>query len=169
MYYNNELTITMKNKMTAKSALLAAKETLSTTTIAEYCEGEFAKFADSLFVKENEIHCGDEAAVYGDSYGVVFPEILKAIAIQGIEFSGKSFWYSDYDTERWEFTFNGEELVITSVRHFVDEEPECSQCEDVYNWDSEEGCYVCSECGHRMSKEDFDAACEVTKVEKIAF
>ena len=51
MYYNNELTITMKNKMTAKSALLAAKETLSTTTIAEYCEGEFAKFADSLFVK----------------------------------------------------------------------------------------------------------------------
>ena len=94
MYYNNELTITMKNKMTAKSALLAAKETLSTTTIAEYCEGEFAKFADSLFVKENEIHCGDEAAVYGDSYGVVFPEILKAIAIQGIEFSGKSFWYS---------------------------------------------------------------------------
>ena len=169
MYYNNELTIAMKNKTIAASALLAAKEILATTAIEEYCKGEFAKFADSLFVKENEISCGDEAAVYGDSYELVFPEILKAIASMGNEFNGKSFWDSDYDTEWWEFSFDGKELMIASTRHYIDDEPECSQCEDMYNWDNEEGCYVCSECGHRISKEDFNAACEITKVEKITF
>ena len=46
MYFYNELTITMKNKMTAETAIHAAKEALITTSIKEYCNGEFAKFAD---------------------------------------------------------------------------------------------------------------------------
>ena len=170
MYYYNELTITMKNKMTAETAIHAAKEALITTAIKEYCNGEFAKFADSLFVKKNAIHCGDEAAIYGDSYEQVLPEILKALAAQGNEFSGNSYWYSDYDTEWWEFSFDGKELMITSTRHNVDDEPACSQCEDSgYFGEDEEGYLVCTECGHRISKEDFFAACEVIKVEKIAF
>jgi len=170
MYFYNELTITMKNKMTAETAIHAAKEALITTSIKEYCNGEFAKFADSLFVKENAIYCGDEAAVYDDSYELVLPEILKAIAAQGNEFSGKSYWYSDYDTEWWEFSFDGKELMITSTRHNVDDEPECSHCEDsVYFWENEEGYHVYPECGHRISHDEYIAACEITKIEKITF
>ena len=170
MNYNNELTITMNTNTAATAAMMTAKEVLTNTSIEEYCKGEFAKLANCLVVTENEVNYSDEAAVHCESYELVLVEILKALAAQGNEFSGNSYWYSDYDTEWWEFSFDGKELMITSTRHNVDDEPACSQCEDSgYFGEDEEGYLVCTECGHRISKEDFFAACEVIKVEKIAF
>ena len=55
MYWYNELTIAMNNKKAATAAMAAAKNVLTTTAIEEYCEGEFAEFADSLLVKKNEV------------------------------------------------------------------------------------------------------------------
>ena len=170
MQYNNELTITMNTNTAATAAMMTAKEVLANTTIKEYNKGEFAKFASCLMVAESKVNCADGAAVHYESYELVLPEILKAIAAQGNEFSGKSFWYSDYDTECWEFSFDGKELMIASTHHNVDDEPECSQCEDsVYFWENENGYHVCPECGHRISHDEYIAACEITKVEKITF
>ena len=78
MYWYNELTIAMNNKTAATAAMAAAKNVLTTTSIEEYCEGEFAEFADSLLVKKNEVRCADEAAIWGDTYELVLPEIYKA-------------------------------------------------------------------------------------------
>ena len=171
MYWYNELTIAMNNKTAATAAMAAAKNVLTTTSIEEYCEGEITKFADSLLVKKNEVRCADEAAIWGDTYELVLPEILKAIAAQGNEFHGNSYWYSDYDTERWEFSFDGKELTITSTRHNVDDEPVCQECEEeaTYYWAADGDYYVCPECGHRITVEEFEAACETTKVQKFTF
>ena len=169
MYWNNELTITMNNKKAATAAMAVAKNVLTTTSIEEYCEGEFAGFADSLLVKKNEVRCADEAAIWGDTYEQVLPEILKAIAAQGNEFHGDSYWYSDYDTEWWEFSFDGKELTITSTFHCRDDEA-CVNCEDGnYVWDKENDCHYCSDCGHRITNEEFFAICETTKVQKFTF
>ena len=170
MYWYNELTISMNNKKAATAAMAAAKNVLTTTSIEEYCEGEFAEFADSLLVKKNEVRCADEAAIWGDTYELVLPEILKAIAAQGNEFHGNSYWYSDYDTENWEFSFDGKELTITSTRHNVDDEPMCQECEEgSYAWEKEGDCYVCIDCGHTITVEEFEAACETTRVQKFTF
>ncbi len=169
MYWYNELTIAMSDKTAATAAKAAAKNVLNTTSIEEYCEGELAKFADSLMVRKNEVRCKRDAAVWGDTYELVLPEILKAIAAQGNEFHGKSYWYSDYDTEWWEFSFDGKELTITATRHNVDDEPMCQDCEEVYEYDEDAECYVCPECGHEISEEEFFAACETTKVQKFTF
>ena len=99
MYWYNELTISMNNNTAATAAMAAAKNVLATTSIEEDCKGEFAEFADSLLVEKHEVRCAEEAAVWGDTYELVLPEILKAIAAQGNEFRGNSYWYSDYDTE----------------------------------------------------------------------
>ena len=50
MYWYIELTIAMNNKNAATSAMTAAKNVLTSTSIEEYCEGEITKFADSLLV-----------------------------------------------------------------------------------------------------------------------
>lgn len=169
MYWYNELTITMNNKTAATAAMAAAKNVLTTTSIEEYCEGEFAEFADSLLVKKNEVCCADEAAIWGDTYELVLPEILKAIAAQGNEFHGSSYWYSDYDTEWWEFSFDGKELTITSTFHCLDDEA-CLNCEEgSYAWEEENDCYVCIDCGHRITEEEFFATCETTKIQKFTF
>ena len=90
MYWYNELTIAMNNKKAATAAMAAAKTVLTTTSIEEYCEGEFAQFANCLMVTDNEVCCTDEASVRCETYELVLPEILKAIADQGYEFHGKS-------------------------------------------------------------------------------
>ena len=170
MYWYNELTISMNNENAATAAMAAAKNVLTTTSIEEDCKGEFAGFADSLLVSENEVRCADEAAVWGDTYELVLPEILKAIAAQGNEFRGNSYWYSDYDSEWWEFSFDGKELTITSTRHNVDDEPMCQECEeDSYYYDEDAECYICPECGHELTEDEFRTACETTKVQKFTF
>ena len=169
MYWYNELTISMNHKKAATAAMEAAKNVLNTTSIEEYREGEITEFADSLLVKKNEVRCADEAAIWGDTYELVLPEILKAIAAQGNEFHGNSYWYSDYDTEWWEFSFDSKELTITATRHNVDDEY-CRNCEDgSYTWEKEDDCYVCIDCGHRITVEEFERFCETTKVQKFTF
>ena len=64
MYWYNELTIAMNNKTAATAAMAVAKNVLTTTSIEEYCEGEFAGFADSLLVKKNEVLCDGDGAVH---------------------------------------------------------------------------------------------------------
>ena len=171
MYWYNELTIAMSDKTAATAAKAAAKNVLNTTSIEEYCEGELAKFADSLMVRKNEVRCKRDAAVWGDTYELVLPEILKAIAAQGNEFCGRSFWDSTYDTEWWKFSFDGKELIINNTFHRIDDEPVCQECdaEATYCYDEEEDCYVCPECGHTITVEEFEAACETTKVQKFTF
>ena len=171
MYWYNELTIAMNNKKAATAAMAAAKNVLTTTAIEEYCEGEFAEFADSLLVKKNEVRCADEAAIWGDTYELVLPEILKAIAAQGNECCGRSFWDSTYDTEWWKFSFDGKELIINNTFHRIDDEPVCQECDEeaTYWYDEEEDCYVCPECGHTITVEEFEAACETTTVQKFTF
>ena len=149
MYWNNELTITMSTNTAATAAMMAAKEILANTAIEEYYKGEFAEFANCLMVAENKVSCTDKAAVRWESYELVLPEILKAIAAQGNEFCGRSFWDSTYDYARWEFSFDGKELSITSTYHSVEDEPMCQKCEeDLYYYNEEANCYVCPECGH---------------------
>ena len=97
MYWNNELTITMNTNTAATAAMMTAKEILANTSIEEYCEGEFAQFANCLMVTDNEVCCTDEASVRCETYELVLPEILKAIADQGYEFHGNSYWDSTYD------------------------------------------------------------------------
>lgn len=171
MYWYNELTISMNNKKAATAAMAVAKNVLTTTSIEEYCEGEFAGFADSLLVKKNEVLCDGDGAVWYEAYELILPEILKAIAAQGNEFHGRSLWNSTYDSEYWEFSFDGKELVITSNFHRIDDEPVCQECdaEATYCYDEEEDCYVCPECGHTITVEEFEAACETTKVQKFTF
>ena len=171
MYWNNELTITMNNKKAATAAMAVAKNVLTTTSIEEYCEGEFAGFADSLLVKKNEVRSTGLAGVWSDTYELVLPEILKAIAAQGNEFCGRSFWDSTYDTEWWKFSFDGKELIINNTFHRIDDEPVCQECDEeaTYWYDEEEDCYVCPECGHTITVEEFEAACETTKVQKFTF
>ena len=41
-------------------------------------------------VTDNEVCCTDEASVRCETYELVLPEILKAIADQGYEFHGKN-------------------------------------------------------------------------------
>ena len=130
MYWNNELTITMNTNTAATAAMMAAKEILANTAIEEYYKGEFAEFANCLMVAENKVSCTDKAAVRWESYELVLPEILKAIAAQGNEFCGRSFWDSTYDYARWEFSFDGKELSITSTYHSVEDEPMCQKCEE---------------------------------------
>ena len=170
MNYNNELTITMNTNRTATAAMMTAKEILANTSIEEYYKGEFAKLANCLVVTENEVNYSDEAAVYCESYELVLPEILKAIAAQGNKFCGSSRWDSTYDFARWNFSFDGKELSITYTFHSVDDEPMCQECEDdVYSYDEETDCFVCPECGHSISKEEYIAACETTTIQKFTF
>ena len=170
MYWNNELTITMNTNTAATAAMMTAKEILANTSIEEYCEGEFAQFANCLMVTDNEVCCTDEASVRCETYELVLPEILKAIADQGYEFHGNSYWDSTYDTAWWEFSFDGKELSITFTYHAVDDEPMCQECEeDIYYYDEEKDCYVCPECGHSISAEAYKAACELTTVQKFTF
>ncbi len=169
MYWNNELTITMNNKKAATAAMATAKTILTTSSIDEYKVGEFANFAESLLVKKNEMRSTGLAGVWSDTYELVLPEILKAIAAQGNEFRGNSFWNSTYDSEYWEFSFDGKELVITSTYHCVDDEPMCQECEEVYEYDEDAECYICPECGEEITEEEFFAACETTKVQKFTF
>ena len=171
MYWYNELTISMNNKKAATAAMAVAKNVLTTTSIEEYCEGEFAGFADSLLVKKNEVLCDGDGAVWYEAYELILPEILKAIATQGNEFHGKSYWYSDYNTEYWEFSFDGKELTITSNLHSVDDEPVCQECDEEapYEYDEDNDCYVCPECGHEMSTEEYEARCETFKIQKFTF
>ena len=170
MYWDVALTITMNDKKAAMAAKAAAKKVLTTTSIEEYKKGEFVNFADCLHVKKNEVCCVGDGAVWHETYELVLPEILTAIAAQGNEFHGNSYWYSDYDTERWEFSFDGKELTITSTRHNVDDEPVCQECEEAtYYWAADGDYYVCPECGHRITVEEFEAACETTKVQKFTF
>ena len=168
MYWNNELTITMNTNTAATAAMMTAKEILANTSIEEYCKGEFAKFANDLVVTENEVSCTDGAAVHCESYALVLPEILKAIATQGNEFYGCSYWNSTYDMARWEFSFDGKELSITFTFHAVDDEPMCQECdEDAYYYDEETDCYVCPECGHSISSEEYKATCETITIQKF--
>ena len=170
MYWYNKLTIAMNNKKAATAAMAAAKTVLTTTSIEEYCEGEFAQFANCLMVTDAEVCCTDEASVRCETYEQVLPEILKAIADQGYEFHGNSYWDSTYDTAWWEFSFDGKELSITFTFHAVDDEPMCQECEeDIYYYDEEKDCYVCLECGHSISAEAYKAACELTTVQKFTF
>ena len=170
MYWNNELTITMNTNTAATIAMMTAKEILANTSIEEYCEGEFAQFANCLMVTDNEVCCTDEASVRCETYELVLPEILKAIADQGYEFHGNSYWDSTYDTAWWEFSFDGKELSITFTYHAVDDEPICQECEeDIYYYDEEKDCYVCPECGHSISNKAYRAACEPTTVQKFTF
>ena len=170
MYWYNKLTIAMNNKKAATAAMAAAKTVLTTTSIEEYCEGEFAQFANCLMVTDAEVCCTDEASVRCETYELVLPEILKAIADQGYEFHGNSYWDSTYDTAWWEFSFDGKELSITFTYHAVDDEPRCQECEeDIYYYDEEKDCYVCPECGHSISNEAYRDACEPTTVQKFTF
>ena len=169
MYWYNELTISMNNKKAATAAMAVAKNVLTTTSIEEYCEGEFAGFADSLLVKKNEVLC--DGAVWYEAYELILPEILKAIAAQGNKFSGDNHWSSDYDSEYWQFNFDGKELVITSNFHCGDDEPVCQECDEEvpYEYDEDNECYVCPECGHEMSAEEYEARCETFKIQKFTF
>ena len=170
MHYHNELTITMNTNVAATTAMMTAKEILANTSIEEYYKGEFAKFANCLVITENEVCCTDEAAVHCESYELVLVEILKAIAIQGNEFCGSSRWDSSYDLARWNFSFDGKELSITYTFHSVDDEPMCQECEEnTYFYDEETDCFVCPECGHSISKEEYIAACETTTIQKFTF
>ena len=170
MHWNNELTITMNNKKAATAAVMAAKEILTNTSIEEYYKGEFTEFANCLMIAENKVRCTDKAAVRWESYELVLPEILKAIATQGNEFNGSSSWNSCYDSECWEFSFDGKELVITSTFHCVDNEPMCQECEEnTYFYDEENDCFACPECGHSISKEEYMTACETTTIQKFNF
>ena len=170
MYWNNKLTITMNTNTAATVAMAAAKNILTTTSIEEYKKGEFASFADCLHVKKNEVCTIGEANVWYESYELVLTEILKAIAAEGNEFRGNSYWDSTYDSEYWEFSFDGKELTITSTFHAVDEEPMCQECEeDAYYYDEETDCYVCPDCGHSISVEEYRAVCETITVQKFNF
>ena len=170
MQYNNELTITMNTNTAATAAMMTAKEVLANTTIKEYNKGEFAKFASCLMVAESKVNCADRAAVYCESYELVLVEILKALATQGNEFCGSSRWDSTYDFARWNFSFDGKELSITYTFHSVDDEPMCQECEDdAYSYDEETDCFVCPECGHSISKEEYIATCETTTIQKFTF
>ena len=71
MYWYNELTIAMNNKKAATAAMTTAKNVLTTTSIEEYCKGEFTEFADSLLVKKNEVRSTGLAGVWGDTYELV--------------------------------------------------------------------------------------------------
>ena len=170
MYWNNELTITMNTNTAATAAMMTAKEILANTSIEEYYKGEFAQFADCLVVTENEVSCTDKAAVRWESYELVLPEILKAIAAQGNAFYGSSCWDSTYDYARWEFSFDGKELSIAYTFHAVDDEPMCQECEeDAYYYDEETNCFVCPDCGHSISEEEYKAVCETTTIQKFNF
>ena len=170
MYWNNELTITMNTNTAATAAMMTAKEILANAAIEEYYKGEFAEFANCLMVAENKVRCTDKAAVRWESYELVLPEILKAIATQGSAFYGSSYWDSTYDYAWWEFSFDGKELSIASTFHAVDDEPMCQECEeDGYYYDEETNCFVCPECGHSISKEEYKAACEIITIQKFNF
>lgn len=171
MYCANELVITMNNETAATAAMIAAKNTLTTTSIEEFVKGEFVKFANSLLVEKNEVRCTGDAAIWGDTYELILPEILKAVASLGNEFHGSGEWDSDYDTEDWKFSFDGKELEITSSRHNVDDEPMCVECdaEEYYLYDVDADCYICPECGCSITNEEFDAACNVTTIQKFTF
>ncbi len=170
MRWNNELTITMNTNTAATAAMMTAKEILTNTSIEEYYTGEFARFANCLVSTENKVSCTDEAAVHCESYELVLVEILKAIASQGNEFYGISHWNSCYDYAWWEFSFDGKELNIAFTFHSVDDEPICQECEEeVYLYDVETDCFVCPECGHSISKEEYIAACETTTIQKFTF
>ena len=170
MYWNNELTITMNTNTAATAAMMTAKEVLTNTSIEEYCKGEFAKFATCLVVTENEVSCTAGAAVHCESYELVLVEILKALATQGNEFYGSSHWNSTYDFAWWNFSFVGKELCITYTFHSVDDEPMCQECEEnTYFYNEETDCFVCPECGHSISKEEYIAACETTTIQKFTF
>ena len=170
MYWNNELTITMNTNTAATAAMMTAKQILANTTIEEYYKGEFAEFANCLIVTENKVSCTDKAAVRWESYELVLPEILKAIATEGNEFCGSSYWDSTYDYAWWEFSFDGKELSINFTFHAVDDEPVCQECEeDAYCYDEETDCYVCPECGHSISAEEYKAACETITIQKFNF
>jgi hypothetical protein len=170
MYWNNELTITMNTNTAATAAMTTAKEILANTSIEEYSKGEFKEFADALHVKKNEVYIVGEANVWHESYAPVLTEILKAIAAEGSEFYGNSYWDSTYDYARWEFSFNGKELSIVSTFHAVDEEPMCQECEeDAYYYNEETNCFVCPDCGHSISEEEYRAACETITIQKFNF
>ena len=171
MYWDVALTITMNDKKAAMAAKAAAKKVLTTTSIEEYKKGEFVNFADCLHVKKNEVCCVGDGAVWHETYELVLPEILKAIAAQGNEFCGRSFWDSTYDTEWWKFSFDGKELIINNTFHRIDDEPVCQECDEeaTYWYDEVEDCYVCPECGHSISTEAYKAACEPTTVQKFTF
>lgn len=170
MYWNNELTITMNTNTAATVAMMTAKEILANTSIEEYNKGEFIKFADALRVKKNEVCIVGEANVWYESYELVLTEILKTIAVKGNEFYGSSWWDSTYDYARWEFSFDGKELSITSTFHAVDDEPMCQECEeDSYYYDEETNCFVCPDCGHSISEVEYKAACETITIQKFNF
>ena len=165
----NNLTIKMNNKAAATAAMATIKNVLATTSIKEPREGNFAEIADWLMVKKNTI--SGLAGMWVDTWELLIPEILKALAAQGNKFSGDNHWYSDHDSEYWQFTFDGKELVITSNFHCGDDEPVCQECEEeaTYYWAADGDYYVCPECGHRITVEEFEAACETTKVQKFTF
>jgi hypothetical protein len=165
----NNLTIKMNNKAAATAAVAAAKNVLATTSIKEPHKGEFAKLSDCLMVKKNTI--SGLAGIWVDTCELILPEILKAIAAQGNKFSGNNYWESDYDTEYWEFSFDGKELTMTSNFHCGDEEPVCQECDEEvpYEYDEDNDCYVCPECGHEMSTEEYEAHCETSKIQKFTF
>ena len=96
----NNLTIKMNNKAAATAAMATIKNVLATTSIKEPREGNFAEIADWLMVKKNTI--SGLAGMWVDTWELLIPEILKALAAQGNKFSGDNHWSSDYDSEYYQ-------------------------------------------------------------------
>ena len=165
----NNLTIKMNNKAAATAAMATVKNVLATTSIKEPREGKFDEIADCLKIKKNTISAF--TGMWVDTWELLIPEILKELAAQGNKFSGDNHWYSDHDSEYWQFTFDGKELVITSNFHCGDDEPVCQECDEevTYEYDEDNDCYVCPECGHEMSTEEYEARCETFKIQKFTF
>lgn len=166
MYYGVNFSMKMVNESEAVKAIAIAKKVLSNTTIKEDLEGQFAELADSLYINEDNQIVVDYAGVYIDSYEAILPEILKAIAAEGIKFCGKSYWDSTYDSEFFEFNVNEKRMTIESNYHSNDDEPRCEDCDEYFEQIEVNSkiVYRCVECGKEISEEEFLSACETIRI-----
>lgn len=162
MYYYFESTIKM-DKAQAMKSRKTVKNAIATTSISEDFEGVFDEMQNAVRVSKGVLMIDTVERINYDTCEKILPEILCAIANNGTPFNGTAYWYSDYDTEYFEFNFDGEKLTLTATYHSIDDEPQCD-CEDegTFIYDEELNCYICCECGEQMSEEEYFTACETT-------
>lgn len=160
MYYSINAAIKMNKSQVAK-AYEIAKNAIAATTIPEDYKGLFAEMGNALCVSDDEIKIVEVSGISCDTCEKILPEILCAIASNGIIFTGSADWYSDYDTEYFDYSFDGHNLTLTATYHCIDDEPHGDdEDESPFYYDDELGCYVCDESEETMSEEEYLAACE---------
>ncbi len=170
MYYETEMNVKMENELMAVEALKVMKAVLAQINETEDTPRKaIEEFADSLEVKGSEIVTAPECGLLNTTCHIVLPEMFIAVArrFYNGKFSGSVGYSGTYDWEDFDICYEDGKLIIKSLHHDYCEEPDCPECDDSYEYINEDGFegYRCCDCGHTISVEEFNAACEESSEE----